>query len=117
MFEYFQTPSTTEARADRCSISQSKRYPGHSLDREIEQAVTVARPVSLTAAELDAEAHPVSEATVPIPVRVWVRFPEVSVHPEAEAIAWNDHAVRVRWTQRSGVVQTAWVWASAVKRR
>lgn len=98
-------------------VGQSKRYPGHSLDREVEQAVTVPRPVSLTSAELDVTNHPVTEAETPIPVRVWVRFHEVSVHPEAEAIAWSDHAVQVRWTQRTGTVQTAWVWASAVQRR
>ena len=95
----------------------NKRYPNYSLDREIEQSATVARPVSLTAAELDATRHPVTEATEPIPVRAWVGFPEVSVHPDAEAIAWNDHAVQICWTQRSGVVQPAWVRASAVERR
>lgn len=75
------------------------------------------RPVSLTAAELDVDRHPITEAPEPIPARAWVRFHEATIRPDCEVIAWTDRAVQVRWTMRRGEVRTAWVWSSAVTQR
>lgn len=87
------------------------------IEEGIDAYVTSARPVSLSQAELDLERHPVTTAVTPIPVRAWVRFHEVSTRPAAEAIAWTDKAVQVRWTTIQGASLTTWVWASAVERR
>ncbi|WP_440711736.1 hypothetical protein [Herbiconiux sp. YIM B11900] len=95
-------------------MGQNRRYPGHAIDREIEDAVTRPQPVSLTAAEVDAERHPIVTPAKPVPVEAWVRFHEATVRPRCEAIAWNDHAVQVRWTMRNGQTVSAWVWRSAV---
>jgi hypothetical protein len=74
-------------------------------------------PISLTPAEIDAEHHPIVQATKPIRVKAWVRFHEATIHPNAVAVEWNDRAVRIEWQMKSGQRQTAWVWASAVERR
>src|SRR5690606_2885681 len=62
--------------------------------------------------------QPVTQAETPIPVRTWiltVRGEEREV--DAEAIAWTPRAVRVAYTDKFGRLDTAWVWASAVRRR
>ncbi|MHA6695604.1 hypothetical protein [Homoserinimonas sp. A520] len=98
-------------------MGQNSRYPGHGIDRAIEAVTVRAKPISLSDAELDLEHHPPRRAAQPIPVRAWVRFPENAIQPDAEAIAWTDKAVQVRWTGHANEVYTAWVWASAVERR
>lgn len=98
-------------------MGSNRRYPGHDLDRQIEEAVLRPVPVSLTPAELDLEHHPVTEAPALMPARAWVRFHEATIRPDCEVIAWTDRAVQVRWTMRGGHVRTAWVWASAVEPR
>jgi hypothetical protein len=95
-------------------MGQNRRYPGHAIDREIEEAVTRPQPMTLTDAEVDAAHHPITTPAKPVHVEAWVRFHEATVRPLCEAIAWNDHAVQVRWTMRSGRTVTAWVWRSAV---
>lgn len=87
------------------------------IDEGIDAYVTSARPISLSPAELELERHPVTAASEPVPVRAWVRFHEASIRPAAEAIAWTDKAVQIRWTTIQGASLTAWVWASAVERR
>lgn len=87
------------------------------MDRGIDAFVTRPRPISLTADELDLENHPVVQAREPIPVQAWVRFYESTVRPDAEAIAWTDKAVQIRWSGHQGATYTAWVWASAVEKR
>lgn len=87
------------------------------MDRGIDTMVTRPRPISLSDEELDLQRHPVTQAHQPVPVRAWVRFYEATVRPEAEAIAWTDKAVQIRWTTQQGATLTAWVWASAVEKR
>ena len=77
------------------------------------------RPVELTPAELDLAHHPVTKASQPIAVTAWVRFHEATIHPVADASAWNDRALQVRWPigNAAGDFLTAWVWAGAGERR
>jgi hypothetical protein len=98
-------------------MGQNRRYPGHSIDREIEEAVTRPMPIGLTPAEVDLEHHQVIEARDPLPVTAFVRFHEAVIRPDCVAIAWTDRAVKVSWTARSGYTHEVWVWASAVDRR
>lgn len=70
--------------------------------------------MSLTAAGVDADRHPITAPERPVPVEAWARFREATVRPRCEAIAWHDHAVQVRWTMRNGQSVNAWVWRSAV---
>lgn len=61
---------------------------------------------------------PVTTAETPVPVRAWVltvRGDEFEV--DAEALAWTQRAVRIAYTDKHGRLDTAWVWASAVRRR
>lgn len=91
------------------------RYDNGRMDTAIDAIITRPVPVSLTDEELDLEHHRVTEASRPVPVRAWVRFHEATVRPRAEAIAWTDKAVKIRWTTHQGARMTAWVWASAVE--
>ena len=84
-------------------------------EEAVNEAVTRPRPISLTKAEL--ENHDVVAAKEPIEVTAWVRFPETPIRVKGTAVAWTDTAVQVEWTSFSGAKHTAWVWASAVKRR
>lgn len=87
------------------------------MDRGIDTFLTRPRPISLSDEELDLKHSWVRCPPAPIPVRAWVRCYEATVRPDAEAIAWTDKAVHVRWTTQQGATLTAWVWASAVERR
>ncbi len=69
---------------------------------------------SLTNDELELESQPLTKTPVPKPVRAWVRFGPVAVKVDAEAVAWTERAVAIRWTMASGTEHRAWVWASAV---
>jgi hypothetical protein len=102
-------------------MGQSRRH-GDLFDelgrQRIEEIALRPTPVSLSAEELDADAHPVKSAGegAGIRVRAWVRYPETVVDVAAEAFEWNDKAVHVRWTAPDGSRRQAWVWANAVRR-
>jgi hypothetical protein len=98
-------------------MSNNRRYPGQGLDRAIEQAITRPRPVWLTEAEVDLDHDPAVTAAAPAPATAWVRFHEATVRPEVEVIAWNGHAVRIRFTTRDGAQHEGWVWKDAVRPR
>lgn len=98
-------------------MGQNRRYPGHGIGLSIEEAAVRPEPIGLTERELDLASHPVTEAKHPIPVRAFVRFHEVVIRPDCEAIAWTDRAVKVRWTMHNGTTPEVWVWASAVDRK
>lgn len=85
------------------------------MDRVIEQIVTRPRPVWLTEEEVDLDHDPAAVPTVPSPAIAYVRFHEAVVRPEVEVVAWNEHAVRVRFTARDGQTQEGWVWKDAVR--
>jgi len=73
---------------------------------------TLNRPFSLTAEELGR--MPAIQATEPISVLAWVRYPKVASHVQGRALAWTSRAVYVEWEHRG--LHRIWVWASAVDR-
>ena len=88
-------------------MGHSNRYPGHRIDSSIEAVAVRPKPIGLTDEELDLEHHLVRKAAQPIPVKVWVRFPETVIRPNALAVAWSERAVQVRWTGHAGQEFTA----------
>lgn len=100
-------------------MGTNRRYPTHTIGKEIDRAVIRPRPIELTPEELDFANNPITEAATPIPVTAWVRFHEATIHPDAEVIAWTQRAVKIRWSLHTPDkdFMTAWVWSSAVERR
>jgi len=50
-------------------MGQNKRYPGHTIENEVNQLDTRPKPVELTAEELDFANHPVTTPANPIVVQ------------------------------------------------
>ncbi|MFJ3395367.1 hypothetical protein [Leifsonia aquatica] len=98
-------------------MTSNRRYPGQGLDRAIEQAITRPRPVWLTEAEVDLEHDPAVQPAAPAAGVAFIRFHEAVVRPEVEVIAWNEHAVRIRFSTRDGQTHEGWVWKDAVRAR
>ncbi|SOE05861.1 hypothetical protein SAMN06295924_11624 [Rathayibacter rathayi NCPPB 2980 = VKM Ac-1601] len=97
-------------------MGQNRRYPEHTLGREIEESLARPRPISLTEVELRPDIDPVRTGAV-VPVEAWVRYPETPVRTRCEAFEWTDRAVHIRWTDRHGRGLDTWVWASAIVSR
>lgn len=104
-------------------MGQNKRYP-RALEADIartgEQMERRPRPYGLSEAELQSSGRR-RDAREPIPVTAWIPHRVMYEEPqlvEAEAIAWTDDGVLVRWTADYSMhpIHT-WVWASAVNRR
>ena len=98
-------------------MGQNRRYPSVGMDRVIEQIITRPRPVWLTNEEVDLEHDPAVESAIPTPAVAFVRFHEAVVRPDVEVLAWNEHAVRIRFTTRDGQKHEGWVWKDAVRSR
>ena len=102
-------------------MGTSKRYADHydrlMNDRIAYRAIEGVAPDTLTPAELELDREPLTRAPTPRPVRAWVRYGSVSLSVDAEAVAWTEHAVAVKWEAPGGVEHHAWVWASAVRPR
>jgi len=73
--------------------------------------------VSLTAAELDFDRHPVTRPALAIPVSAWVRFGDHPVRVDAEVVGWTDNAAAVRFVVPNLGLGRCWLWASAVSSR
>ena len=87
------------------------------MDARIEQSIMRdSQPESLTPAELQLDKEPLTRTPVARPVKVWVRYGVVPLLIDAEAVAWTEHAVAVRWKSPDGE-HRAWVWASAIQPR
>ncbi|WP_104199039.1 hypothetical protein [Cryobacterium sp. Y29] len=71
-------------------------------------------PIGLTWEERGGAGAPVTVAPEPISVIAWVRYPNISTHVDAHALAWTHSAVYIQWQSRG--VHRLWVWASAVDR-
>lgn len=53
-----------------------------------------------------------------IPVRAWViTVSGEDIEVDGDAVAWTRRAVRVRFVDRFGHLDHAWVWVGAVTRR
>lgn len=103
-------------------MGQNRRY--QIVERDVERAGQAAdrapRPVSLTVDQVIGTGRRVDAAT-PVPVTAWVPHQVAYVEPlqvEAEAVAWTQRAVLVRWTPPGMSYPVhAWLWAQAVTRR
>jgi len=98
-------------------MGTSKRYAEHytrQMDESIGRRIMASGPPwSLGDHELALQTLPLTRPPRPVPVRVWVRYPDGPLRVDAEAVAWTERAVAVRWP--AGDEQhKAWVWASAV---
>jgi len=71
-------------------------------------------PIGLTWEERGGAGAPVTVAPEPISVIAWVRYPTISTHVDARALAWTHRAVYIQWQSRG--IHRLWVWASAVDR-
>ncbi len=60
---------------------------------------------------------PVTKATSPIPVHVWLLSVDgEETEVQGMALAWTPRAVHVRYIDRHQREDSAWVWAGAVRR-
>ena len=99
----------------------NRRY-ADAIDRRMnariaEHETAGVAPSSLTPEELELMTEPLTKTPVPRQVRAWVRFGQVAMKVDAEAVGWTGRAVAIRWTMPSGTEHRAWVWASAVEPR
>jgi hypothetical protein len=85
-------------------------------ERAAESIMRGAEPVTLTPTELELEREPLTRTPIARPVRAWVRYGAVPLLVDAEAVAWTEHAVAIRWKSPDGE-HRAWVWASAIRPR
>ncbi len=83
--------------------------------RIAERVMAGGEPDTLTAAELDLDVEPLTRTPRPRPVRAWVRYGDVPLQVDGEAVAWTERAVAVRWRTPAGVEHRAWVWVGAVR--
>lgn len=100
-------------------MGTNRRYADRideQMNRRITELAIKPQPISLSAEELDVENDPVTEASGPVPVRAWTRYPETVVRVEGRAVAWTKRAVKIEWTAADGTNRSTWVWASAVDR-
>ncbi|GAA2230490.1 hypothetical protein N1031_07095 [Herbiconiux moechotypicola] len=95
-------------------MGSNRRYGSDVTDAALNEMLVRPRPISLSEGERGAAE--VREASEPVPVKAWVRFPEMPVLVDGRAVAWTDRAVWVEFTMRDGSTMRAWVWASAVRR-
>jgi hypothetical protein len=66
----------------------------------------------------EARAGLVRAPRAPIDVYAWVPYRDGYYHPvKAQATAWTDRTVRIRWQDPIGTDHELWVWAKAVTRR
>jgi hypothetical protein len=67
-----------------------------------------AQPDTLSPTELQLDKEPLTRRPVARPVKAWVRYGAVPLFVEAEAVAWTEHAVAIRWRTPEGE-HRAWV--------
>lgn len=94
----------------------NRRYGG-GIEDALNQWLIRAEPIGLTEDELKQSGPEVGRPEHGVPVRAWIRFPEASIEPTAEAIAWTERAVQVRFTLQDGRTKTVWIWKGAVSPR
>ena len=102
-------------------MGTNRRY-ADSVDAQTNQRVIEIlmrdyKPHSLTKDELELHVEPLTKTPVPRPVRAWVRYGDMAVKVDGEAVAWTPRAVAVSWETPDGRPQRAWLWSSAVEGR
>ena len=74
------------------------------------------QPTSLKTSELELDKYNLITPPRPVRVRAWVRYGEIPVQVDAEAVKWTERVVAVQWDTPEGQ-HKAWVWSSAVVAR
>ena len=101
-------------------MGTNKRY-ADAIDARMDQRAQEVvmrdqRPANLKSVELELDRYALTIPPHPVPVLAWVRYGEVPLRVEAEAVRWTDRVVAIVWKVPGGE-HKAWVWASAVERR
>ncbi|MEV8252383.1 hypothetical protein AB0O95_00295 [Rhodoglobus sp. NPDC076762] len=102
-------------------MGSNKRY-ARQVDARMDKGI-VARimassaPDSLSDEELELSRFDLTQTRNPRPVRAWVRYSDGALQVEADAVAWTERAVAIKWQTISGQPHRAWVWGSAVESR
>lgn len=82
-------------------------------DRILERLAKSGPLETLTASELALHRLPMTKDPQPAMVEAWVRFGGTPARVLAEACAWTERAVAIRF-RVAGEEQRCWVWRSAV---
>lgn len=82
-------------------------------DRILERLAKSGPLDTLTGSELELDRLPMTKDPQPAVVDVWVRFGGTPARVRAEACAWTDRAVAIRF-RVAGEEHRCWVWRSAV---
>ena len=102
-------------------MGQVRRYDliGPNLERAANLEARQPRPIGLTVDQVQSTGRR-SEAREPVPVTAWVPHRVVydeAVLIDAEAIAWTEGAVLIRWTPTQSTHPVhVWEYAAAVHR-
>ena len=101
-------------------MGSNKRYADR-LDRQYAQRTDEiimrdSKPDTLKTAELELDKYAMTIPPSPIPVMAWVRYGNIPLRVEGEAVRWTEKVVAVQWDTPGGQ-HKAWLWASAVDRR
>jgi hypothetical protein len=100
-------------------VGTNRRYAGQldrKLDHRIAERVMAGEPETLRDQELELDVEMTLRPDRAVGVRAWVRYGGVPISVDAEAVAWTQRAVAIRWKTPTGTVHRAWVWASAIRR-
>jgi len=100
---------TNRRYADRIDAAMAQRVD--------EVVMRDGRPANLKTVELELDKYALTIPPRPMPVLAWVRYGEVPLRVEAEAVRWTEKVVAIIWKTPDGGEHRAWVWASAVDRR
>lgn len=120
-----QNRTSSDSIADQfytSTMGQVKRYDliGPNLEHAANLEARRPTPIGLTVGQVESTGRR-QDAREPVPVTAWVPHRVVYDDPqlvEAEAIAWTDGAVLIRWVAEGSTQPShAWVYAAAVRRR
>ena len=99
-------------------MGTNRRYGEGGIADAIDKVATRGvEPDSLTDEQLDLDNEPLTTPRRARPVAAWVRYGNVNLQIDAEAVAWTARAAAIRWRAPDGSVHRAWVWAGAVTDR
>jgi hypothetical protein len=97
-------------------VGTNRRYGEAGIAQGIDQVATRGvEPDTLTDAQLDLNNEPLTTPRRARPVSAWVKYGNVHLEVEAEAVAWTARAVAIRWRSPEGPIHRAWVWAGATR--
>ena len=98
------------------TVGTNRRYGEGGIADAIDQVATRGvQPDSLTDEQLDLDNEPLTTPRRARPVIAWVRYGNVNLRVEGEAVAWTARAVAIRWRSPEGSIHRAWIWSSAAE--